>query len=78
VVRGSIASVERFGLFIELLEGIEGLLHISELSRASCADDLYRSYACGDEVAVRILDITPEDHRIALAPAGTEEAYVTA
>ncbi|MGC9347147.1 MAG: S1 RNA-binding domain-containing protein [Anaerolineae bacterium] len=78
VVRGSIASVERFGLFIELLEGIEGLLHISELSRASCADDLYRSYACGDEIAVRILNMTPEDHRIALAPAGTEGAYVAA
>ncbi len=31
IATGLIASVERFGLFVELMEGIEGLLHISEL-----------------------------------------------
>ncbi len=71
-VRGSIASVERFGIFVELLEGIEGLLHISELN-ASCEEELLCSYATGDPIAVRILDIVPRDHRIALALVGPEE-----
>ncbi|MGC9522281.1 MAG: S1 RNA-binding domain-containing protein [Anaerolineae bacterium] len=70
VVRGSVASVERFGVFVELLDGIEGLLHISECPHASCPGDLYGAYDTGDVVTVRILDITPEDHRIALALAG--------
>jgi ribosomal protein S1 len=64
---GTIASVERFGIFVELLDGIEGLLHISELNHATSADDLYRLYTAGDEINVRILDITPDEHRIALA-----------
>jgi ribosomal protein S1 len=71
-VKGTVASVERFGIFVELLEGIEGLLHISELSYTNSADDLYRTYATGDDIKVRILDITPDEHRIALAPAGGE------
>lgn len=66
VVTGAIASVERFGIFVELLEGIEGLLHISELE-ATCAEDLYGAYSPGEAIDVRILDITPDDHRIALA-----------
>ncbi len=70
VVRGSVASVERFGVFVELLDGIEGLLHISECPHASCAGELYGAYDAGDVVTVRILDIAPEDHRIALALAG--------
>lgn len=71
-LEGEVASVERFGIFVELLEGIEGLLHISELSYTHSPDDLYRTYASGDKINVRILDITPEEHRIALAPAGGE------
>jgi small subunit ribosomal protein S1 len=67
-VTGAIASVERFGVFVELTEGIEGLLHISELA-CSCAEDLYCTYTTGEHINVRILDITPEEHRIALALA---------
>jgi small subunit ribosomal protein S1 len=70
VMQGTIASIERFGIFVELLEGIEGLLHISELAHADCAEDLQDSHACGDPISVRILDIVPGEHRIALALAG--------
>lgn len=67
-VTGAIASIERFGVFVELTEGIEGLLHISELA-CSCPEDLYCTYTTGEHINVRILDITPEEHRIALALA---------
>lgn len=67
-VTGAIASIERFGIFVELMEGIEGLLHISELD-CSCAEDLYCTYCAGETIDVRILEIMPEEHRIALALA---------
>ncbi|MGC9467212.1 MAG: 30S ribosomal protein S1 [Anaerolineae bacterium] len=77
VVTGTIASVERFGVFVELLDGIEGLLHISELA-ATCPEELHSTYNSGDSIKVRILDITPDDHRIALALPGVERSYAQA
>ena len=76
VVKGTIASIERFGIFVELLEGIEGLLHISELDHADCAEDLHNAHECGESICVRILDIVPNEHRIALtlAPSGEQSA----
>lgn len=67
VVTGSIASVERFGIFVELLEGIEGLIHVSTLNSTDPPWDLAARYAVGDPITVRVLDIVPEEHRIALA-----------
>jgi ribosomal protein S1 len=55
------------------MDGIEGLLHISELNAVRSSEALYRAYTAGQDVAVRILDIKPDDHRIALAPAGQEQ-----
>lgn len=66
IITGTIASVERFGLFVELTEGIEGLLHISELGNLTTSDNVHEIYETGDPITVRILDIIPEDHRIAL------------
>ena len=63
---GTIASIERFGLFIELKEGIEGLLHISELGHNATVDDVSHIYKIGSTIIVRVLEIIPEDHRIAL------------
>jgi len=75
-VTGTIASVERFGVFVKLMEGIEGLLHISEIWEAACEDDLHAMYAAGESVKVKILDVTAKEHRIALMR--TSEAYGTA
>jgi small subunit ribosomal protein S1 len=66
ITTGKIASIERFGLFVELMEGIEGLLHISELGDTSGTDDIRHLYEIGSAIRVRVLEISPEDHRIAL------------
>ncbi|MBN1259560.1 MAG: S1 RNA-binding domain-containing protein [Anaerolineae bacterium] len=65
---GTIASVERFGIFIELLSGLEGLLHISEINQNhhDTAIPLHQQYRVGDRIRVRILNIVPREHRIAL------------
>jgi small subunit ribosomal protein S1 len=62
---GKIASVERFGVFVELVDGLEGLLHVSEICKGD-QDTLYRNYQVGQTIDVRVLDITPNEHRIAL------------
>ena len=69
ITTGSVASIERFGLFIELMEGIEGLLHISELGHISATDDVHNIYEIGDSITVKVLEIVAEDHRIALGIA---------
>jgi small subunit ribosomal protein S1 len=66
ITTGNIASVERFGLFIELTEGIEGLLHISEIDKVGSADEINHNYKTGNPISVQILEINPKDHRIAL------------
>lgn len=65
---GKVVSVERFGVFVELGVGLEGLLHISELNRnlTDNAHPIHQRYRLGDTVPVRVLDIVPEEHRIAL------------
>ena len=66
VVTGTIAGVERFGIFVELLEGIEGLIHVSALHDIESPWDLNTYYTVGEPITVQVLDITPEEHRIAL------------
>jgi small subunit ribosomal protein S1 len=81
IVTGKIASTERFGIFVELLDGIEGLLHISELANAEFARsrdesrsrNLLSAYQAGELICVRILDMTPSEHRIALTLATDSE-----
>ncbi len=62
---GKVASVERFGVFVELVDGLEGLLHISEICKSD-PDTLDRHYSVGQLIDVRVLDIIPQEHRIAL------------
>ncbi len=71
-VTGKIASIERFGIFVELLQGLEGLLHISELLTDAYSDvsALQQEYNIGQPINVCVLEIVPEEHRIALGLPG--------
>jgi small subunit ribosomal protein S1 len=66
MVKGKVSKVMDFGAFVELEPGIEGLIHISELSptRVRRVADIVKP---GQEVEVRILKVEPEDKRIALS-----------
>jgi small subunit ribosomal protein S1 len=68
VVRGRAARVTEFGVFIELLPGVDGLLHMSEIPR-SRQGAMREAAAAGAEVTVMIIAIDMEKHRIALALA---------
>ncbi len=78
VLSGSVASVERFGVFVELVDGLEGLLHASELERNDGDNMDYSDYVVGQQVTVRVLEIVPEEHRIALGMVDRERSYDSA
>jgi len=66
VVHGKVTKVTSFGAFVDLGDGLEGLLHISELAdrKVTTPEEVV---AVGDEVDVRIIKIDKEERRIALS-----------
>jgi small subunit ribosomal protein S1 len=78
VITGTVASVERFGIFVELVDGLEGLLHISELECDDPTETLQRGFSTGQHLLVRVLEIVPEEHRIALGLVDGGALYATA
>jgi small subunit ribosomal protein S1 len=73
VVRGRAVRSTEFGIFVELLPGVDGLLHITEIPR-SRQGALRESAATGAEVTVLIVSLDREKRRVALAlaPEGAE------
>src|SRR5438128_9936897 len=68
VVRGRAVRAAEFGVFVELLPGVDGLLHASEIPRHRSAA-LRQAVAAGAEIAVMIVGVDPAKRRIALALA---------
>jgi small subunit ribosomal protein S1 len=65
-VRGQIKSITDFGVFIGLPGGIDGLVHLSDLSWSQAGEDAVRNYKKGDEVEAMVLSIDVERERISL------------
>ena len=72
VVTGQVTNVTDFGAFVELEEGIEGLVHVSEISREKIErpSDALR---VGDTVSAIVLHIDPHERRIGLSMKGVAE-----
>jgi len=72
VVSGKVTNVTDFGAFVELEEGIEGLVHVSEISREKIEkpSDVLK---VGDTVSAMVLHIDPHDRRIGLSIKGLKE-----
>ena len=65
-VRGQIKSITDFGVFIGLEGGIDGLVHLSDLSWSESGEDAVRRFKKGDEVEAVVLGIDVERERISL------------
>jgi small subunit ribosomal protein S1 len=65
-VRGQIKSITDFGVFIGLDGGIDGLIHLSDLSWSQPGEEMVRNYKKGDEVEAVVLAIDVERERISL------------
>lgn len=65
-INGKVSSVTDYGAFIELEPGVEGLVHISEMSWSKRVKHPKNLLKRGDEVEVQVLDIDQDDRRISL------------
>ena len=65
-VSGKIKSITDFGIFIGLDGGIDGLVHLSDISWHDTGEEAVRKYKKGDEIDTTILSVDPERERISL------------
>jgi len=66
VLEGKVTKVVSFGAFVEIMEGVEGLVHISELAQHH-VENPREVVEPGDEVKVKILEIDEERRRLSLS-----------
>jgi small subunit ribosomal protein S1 len=65
-VTGKIKSITDFGIFIGLDGGIDGLVHLSDISWDATGEEAVREYKKGDEITAVVLQVDPERERISL------------
>jgi len=65
-VSGQIKSITDFGIFVGLDGGIDGLVHLSDISWNATGEDIVRNYKKGDTVEAVVLAVDPERERISL------------
>jgi small subunit ribosomal protein S1 len=65
-VKGKVVGVVDYGVFVELEQGIEGLVHVTEMSWSKKALHPSKVAKVGEEVDVVVLDIKPSDRRVSL------------
>ncbi|MEI0548618.1 S1 RNA-binding domain-containing protein, partial [Klebsiella sp. 72742] len=63
---GTIKSITDFGIFIGLDGGIDGLVHLSDISWNETGEEAVRRFKKGDELETVILSVDPERERISL------------
>lgn len=66
VVQGPISNITDFGLFVQLMEGVDGLVHISDISWTDHVGHPGDRYKRGDVVSVIVLAIDPDHRKVSL------------
>jgi ribosomal protein S1 len=72
-LKGKVSSVAEYGVFVELEPGVEGLVHVSEISWAKRAQNPKRMFKRGDEVDVQVLGVDTDEKRISLGMKQLQE-----
>lgn len=65
-VKGKVVSLKDYGAFVELEDGIEGLIHVSEMSWTERVKHPSKVINVGDEVECKVLEVDPKNKRISL------------
>ena len=66
VISGPVREVTRFGAFVEVLPGVDGLIHVSNISWTETIDDPASVFTAGQEVSARVISIDLDERRIGL------------
>ncbi len=69
VVDGKVTKITNFGVFVEILNGLEGLLHISEMDDKPVASP-EQALQVGQEIKVKVLNVDLETRKIGLSMKG--------
>jgi len=64
---GKISSITEYGLFVEIAPGVEGLVHISEVSWTERITNLHRHFQVGKEVTVVVITLDKQNRRMSLS-----------
>ncbi|HUP44113.1 MAG TPA: 30S ribosomal protein S1 [Thermoanaerobaculia bacterium] len=72
-VRGKVVSLADYGAFVELEEGVEGLIHVSEMSWTKKVRNPSKLLSAGDEVEAVVSDVNVPNRRISLSLKALEE-----
>ncbi|MBN2482895.1 MAG: S1 RNA-binding domain-containing protein [Candidatus Omnitrophica bacterium] len=67
VIKGKVVNIQNYGVFLELEKGIEGLVHISEISWSKKFLNLNELFAIGDIIEAKIIGIDVESRKISLS-----------
>jgi predicted RNA-binding protein with RPS1 domain len=65
-VEGTITNVTDFGIFVQLEEGVEGLVHVSEISKEKITTPV-GMYNVGDTLTVKVINVSSKDRKIGLS-----------
>jgi small subunit ribosomal protein S1 len=66
-IKGKVSSITDYGLFVEVQKGVEGLIHISEISWTDRITDLKKHFKIGDEVEALVISLDKENRRMSLS-----------
>lgn len=72
VLNGLVKRLTSFGAFVEVFPGVEGLVHISQISHNHIATP-HEILSEGDEIKVKVLEVNPTDQRLSLSIKALEE-----
>lgn len=67
IVKGKISSITDYGLFIEINPGVEGLIHISEISWTERMTELQKHYKVGQEIEAIVVALDKDERRMSLS-----------
>ena len=73
IVKGKVVTVADYGIFIELMPGVEGLVHMSEMSWSQHLKNPTEMFKIGDEVEATVLTIDREERKMSLGLKQTTE-----
>ena len=76
-VVGRVVNITDFGIFVEVLEGVEGLVHISEIDGSVPKNKITDFYPVDTEVRARVIKIDPEERRLGLSIIEIKNAHFT-
>ncbi len=73
-VSGKITNITDFGLFLELEEGIEGLIHVSQLPKGQEDAKELKDFTVGDEIEAEVVNVSQKEKRIGLSIRKLQES----